>query len=141
MFYKNRTWNAKIIKYFLKHPDWSLIFVDGDCLLFVKKGAFKLPADLENFQENLEQKNLRIDQINAQIPEYPVKKNFLTPIREFFFPAYWYIDKEQTATNLFNLGFKGAALELMGESLKTIDDIPSRKLLHQMRANLKEKSR
>lgn len=133
----NRPLAAKVVPYFMNHPEWTLIFIEGDTILFVKKGKFTLPDELANYRENQENKNVILDEINAQIPDYPASENIFTSMKEFFFPAYWYIDREQTAMTLFNIGYKGAALEMMGESLKTLDDIPSRKLLHLMRANLK----
>src|SRR3989338_3618007 len=102
----NRPLAVKIVPFFINHPDWLLILIQGDTLLFVKKGRFALPEEMIHYRENLEMKNLLVEEINVQIPDTSLPENFFSKLKKFIFPPYLYIDDEQTAISMFNAGFK-----------------------------------
>jgi len=102
----NKLVNRKAINFFLKNPLWSLLLVKGDKVLFVRKNS-----QTEYYEKSLKSQNENearyIQILHSTLSAPPVHKI-----------NYIYMEPVATAITLYELGFKGAALEKLVYSFK-----------------------
>ncbi len=104
----NASTNQKIINYLATHPQWQLIMIDGSCLLFVKKGEFALPDDLNNFENNIRSIRVTREDID-RIKSLPLP-GFGQRLVQLIFPPPFYIDYLEQGITLSDMGYPEAGL-------------------------------
>ncbi len=101
-----------LIRYLIYQKKWQLVGIEGSSMLFVKRGMYTLPPQMENFEKLLQDLESR-----------PLtKSDFIRPQKEFsfgrflkayLFPPPMYIQEFQEGLLLFVFGFKTAGLHKM----------------------------
>ncbi|MGE0267230.1 MAG: hypothetical protein AB7S78_02060 [Candidatus Omnitrophota bacterium] len=102
----NKEVNRKAISFFLTNPEWSLILVKGDQVLFIKKS--------KNSDEYVQ--SLLSEEVNIPVYKQTISQTLSSPPRHPI--KYIYMEPVSTAITLYELGFKGAALKQMAYSFK-----------------------
>ncbi len=106
--------NTKFLKYLIKNPQWQIIEAGDGYILFVKREAFPLTEELNQFETHLLSTRPSIEKISAVLKNYPTsQKGIFSIIKEFINPPPSYIDCLEQGITLYDLGFKGAGLEYL----------------------------
>jgi hypothetical protein len=113
---------TSITKYFSQLPDWQLIYANGPILVYVKKGQFQLSDDL--------------DQYSAKLKSINVEKKDIEQLKRLWIAREkdksWDITNQLSSDTdillsgaaLYVLGYKGAGIKYLIESLKVGKDKP-----------------
>lgn len=111
--------NLKIIRYINRLPDWQLLAVEGSCVVFVKKGIFNLPEELEHFSENLKNISVSQNELNELSSRRPF--NWIDKLSQFLDPLPYYDDLTEKGIVLSDMGYNLAALYNAARGLKFSD--------------------
>lgn len=90
----------KFMDYIQKSGKWQLILIDGSCVVFVKKGRFKLSGEVASLEQRLQ---------NVPFPSAPAPELLNTP-EPLFAVAPRYNQPLEEGVALYALGYRSAAL-------------------------------
>jgi len=96
-----------LIDYIHTRPDWQLISVRGPILVYVKKGAFHLPEELDKFEQRL--KSVALTDEDIRKLKIISQRKPRAAWDEFLDPSPFEVDTFSTGETLMDLGYKGAA--------------------------------
>ncbi len=117
---------------FIKHlnalSDWQLILIDGACVVFVKRGVFSLPDKLSSFESNLKEEEVTVNAWQS-LKEAAVQYSLARP-SIFLKEALVYMDVLKEGATLFGLGYKGAGIAKVAQSLAVKNSAISRKIAY-----------
>jgi tetratricopeptide (TPR) repeat protein len=86
---------------------------------YVKRGEFKLPAQLDGFEASLKSHGISADDLqNLNILK---EKKTVPMIQQYFSPSAFNVDLYKEFVSLYFLGYQGAALEDLVKALKVSD--------------------
>jgi hypothetical protein len=106
------------IKYISTLPTWQLISVSGDYVTYVKRGAFHLPKELNGFEDTLRSRVVSTEDLRS-LKRLTERKN-VSMLRGILHPSA-YVDLISDSITLFELGYKGAAVEDLVKASKISD--------------------
>lgn len=124
--------HQRLIPYIHEHPQWQLIYLKGTILVFVKKGVFHLPKNLEQFENNL----IHIDVAKKEV-DWLIKHLLADRIERsesLFNPGFGYIDVLEEGLILSELGYQQASMERFIKAYK-IDPDSTRKIVKLKKTN------
>lgn len=131
-----------VIKYFNALPTWKLVFMDGANVVYVKKDAFSLTFQPQDFErlKTLPFSLMDLERLKA-VSAFDQKRGFFNGSAR----PFGYIDFVTEAALLFDLGYEGAAVEWLkkGEQSKdpwikkAIADMAATMIEIKKRTNLK----
>lgn len=106
-------------KYFFNRPDWQLIALRGYIAVCVKRGAFRLPAALDHFEEGLKSEALTAGDIKdlKALAQRPHRNAF----QRFLAPAPVEVDLYSESLSLWQLGFPQAGVRRLIGALRVSD--------------------
>ncbi len=131
--------HAKILRYLSAQPSWQLMAVDGNSILFIKKGRFSLPQEIGGYENYLKNMKIPEPQKNLTRKELFFKQNRSSSfVKKLFGPSYLYFDLEQESLALWFMGYPEASLKKLFDALKINDSQAMRNMLLQ-RLNPEEK--
>ncbi len=113
--------SENLIKYIDSQPDWQLIAIDGRIVVYVKRGIFHLPEELDKFQLKL--KSAAVTDLDKIQLEILLQKKPRTSLEKFFNPLPIEVDTFSAGKILMNLGYKGAAMKDFIDGLKVSDQL------------------
>jgi len=105
------------LQYLNTQPSWQLIAVNGLYAVYVKRGAFNLPKELDGFEASARARKIAVDDLqNLQ----RLKSLELASVlqQRYFYPMASNIDHYLDYITLFDIGCKGAAVEELVNALK-----------------------
>lgn len=105
-----------LLTYLHRAPDWQLISIDGIYSVFVKRGVFQLPDELNDFEKNLKSAQISRDEFSF-MKEMKAKKTSFS-IKTFFDPPPYYMDIIEEGRILLQLGYMASATKLLVEAFK-----------------------
>ena len=108
-----------LIKYIDSRPDWQLIAVVGRIVVYVKRGMYHLPEELDQLQQRLRSATVT-DQDKIQL-EILAQKRPRAYLQRFFSPSPIEVDTFSAGEVLMSLGYKGAAVKDFINGLKVSD--------------------
>jgi len=132
--------STKIVKHLAQHLDWQLIFIDGNSLIFVKRGAYPLPDNIQNLEEALRSQPWSQNDI-AYLNNH-LQKSSRNGFEEILLPRARFIDSLIEGASLFEMGFRGASVEKLKEVVVQHKHHPQvhaviRKVVHDLESNIK----
>ncbi len=107
----------KLIDFLAARVDWQLIFVDSSCTLWVKRGEFTLPPELNDFEQNLRATQISLSEIESALPEKR-KRSILSQIQGWLNPLPYDNDLLQEGATLFALNFREAGIHRIREGVQ-----------------------
>ena len=128
--------NDKLVAHFADLPTWQLAFVDGESILFVKKGALVLPAGLEEFEQQSKSVEVPLQKAKAVFQQPPLAKNSL---RQLFYPPLRYSSLQAEGATLFDLGYQGAGVSRLLKDFEANHSEGTKILLYTILINRIEK--
>ncbi len=111
--------DLKFVKYLNAQPTWQLISVDGPVVIYVKRGEFHLPKELNGFEVLLKSHHVSNDDLRTL--KRLAERSNVSMSQEFYHPSVGSVDVFFTGATLFNLGYKGAGVEDLIKGLKISD--------------------
>jgi|GEM_PF-722224 len=109
--------NYRLIDYLALDSEWQLIYIEGPCVVFVKRGAFDLPSALNNFETDLKSVKIPLDKFRALIATSDTP-NLLRQWRGYLDPAPEYLDVLEEGVALYTMGFREAGLLRLMEAIE-----------------------
>lgn len=106
---------VKLIKYLKQLPSWEIVWINGDIVIFVKKGIFNLKPDYANFREELQKipvSDIDLTRIRTIINSSACSKHSILA------PQPITVDYFKEGRLLINLDFKGAGLRSLRKGLE-----------------------
>ena len=112
---------APIIEYFDQLPDWQLICANGPILVYVKKGQFHLPDDLNQYSTKLKSINVERKDIEQLKQLYMARLKVKQPF-DMTNQLSSDTDIFLSGAALYVLGYKGAGVKYLIKSLEVGKD-------------------
>ncbi len=103
--------NKHLIHYLKDNPLWQMVFIDGFCILFVRRGVFILPSAANNFEKSLSQISLSMDEVSSVLKKNRFgKKRLVDVLKDFVFPSPYFVSRFEEGITLYDMGFKSAGI-------------------------------
>lgn len=99
----------KLLKTIHADSKWQMIFLDGPMVVFVKKGYFALPENVERFEEKLQ--TVSYDDADIQKLERVIQYSDASMFQELIHPAPRYNEYLEEGVTLFDLGYHGEGIQ------------------------------
>ncbi len=109
----------RLIEYLNHHADWQLIFMDGPIVIFVKRGIFDLPREVNQFQTSFQ--SIPLTEGDLQDLRSMDLKESGFEIRKFLDPPPAYIQSLEEGVTLLGLGYQGAGVKKILAALPFCD--------------------
>jgi hypothetical protein len=109
----------KFYKYFFTRTDWQLIHVSGHFVVYVKKGEFRLPEELEQYERHLNAMTLT-PQLLTELDSASQRPPSST-WDSFFHPSPVEVDLFSRGETLMGLGYEAAAARDFVGAMKVSD--------------------
>ncbi len=114
--------NARLIHYLKDSPLWQMVFIDGFCVLFLRKGVFILPSAANNFEKSLRQVSLSVDEVNSVLKKNRFRKKRLVDVlKDFVFPSPYFVSRFEEGITLYDMGFKSAGIRYILDTVGVTD--------------------
>ena len=107
--------SLKFLQYIAPDPSWQLIDVSGFTVLFVKKGAFVLPKEIDAREDAWLKKQIDSSLIQSELDKKALGQR--GGLAGFITPRPSYIDILEESITLYDLGYKEAGIRRILDSL------------------------
>jgi len=99
----------KLAKHLIASKNWNLVLIDSMYIVFLKKGAFNIPAEVKQFQNQLNKATVSKANLNDLKTRFEARSfNTLDRLLE---PPLMYAEGLDEAATMYLLGFSDAAIE------------------------------
>jgi len=107
---------SRFIAYINAQPSWQLIKVSGPLVIYVKRGEFKLPAELDQLESRL--KSATVGEQDIEELKQLAEQKQPSALEELLHPSPGRVDLFSDGLTLAMLGYKGAAVRDLVQALK-----------------------
>jgi len=110
----------KLLRYLMAREDYQLVYVRDVYLVLLKRGAFHLPKEMEDYQYQLESTPISEEDLK-QLKEIASKQSAWT--EKIFLPTTFYNNVIEEGVVFFGLGYEGAGIKRILQASKNSPDM------------------
>jgi hypothetical protein len=100
---------VEFARYINKAPDWQLIYVEGWQVIFVKRGKFSLPEDIDAYQDRLRAQ--KVSPADIKELENRCSQRKTRGLKEWIDPPPLFVTGGLSGMTLLSLGYEKAGLQ------------------------------
>lgn len=134
-----RIGSQRMCNFFKQHPDWQLIAVKSRCVVFVRRGMFKLPEELGKYENKLAEIKVSDEDIYDAYERLPFVN--LINFGAIFNPEPFYVQELEEGVVLSMMGYEEAGLGSIIRATKKSPYYGLRNYLSVAHYNMKNKGR
>ncbi|OGX07357.1 MAG: hypothetical protein A2Z88_03720 [Omnitrophica WOR_2 bacterium GWA2_47_8] len=117
----------QVMDYLIQDQEWKMIFIKGSSVVFVRRGIYSLPAELDAFEDELLKISPKVGEAIEILND--TKGLSITPMSFLKERLIVYSEPLEEGVALYTAGFKAAGLNLILDAYRYTPSTKTRKIL------------